>query len=260
MSAVEEAAARIPNRMGAKEWRLRVELAACYRIFAFLGWTEMIYNHITVKVPGPTAQYLTNPYGLNYEEVTARNLVRIDTEGKVLDGSPHPVNRAGFVIHSAIHGARRDAHCVIHTHTTAGMAVACKEEGLRHDNFYSAAFAGQVAYHEFEGITTDDEEKPRLVANLGAQNVLILRNHGLLVIGPTVPAALKTYWALQRACEVQHAADAMGGRNLEVARGVFEAMPRQIEAMRAQGEEPGGFFFDALVRRARLSAEELAGA
>jgi ribulose-5-phosphate 4-epimerase/fuculose-1-phosphate aldolase len=259
MSAIVEAARRVPNRMSAEEWRLRVELAACYRIFDFLGWIEMIYNHITVRVPGPSPQYLINPYGLNYEEVTARNLVLIDIEGNVLDGSAHPVNRAGFVIHSAIHAARADAHCVVHTHTTAGIAIACKAEGLRHDNFYSAAFAGQVAYHDFEGISTDEAEKPRLVADLGAKNVLILRNHGLLVIGPTVPQTLKTYWAVQRACEVQYAADAMGGRNMPIEPKVFAAMPRQIEAMRAQGETPDGFFFDALVRRARLTPEELAG-
>ena len=172
-----------PAGMVAEEWSARLELAACYRAFDWLGWTESIYNHITVRVPGSGQQYLINPYGLNYNEVTASNLVRIDVAGDTLDGSKHPVNKAGFVIHGAIHAARQDAHCIIHTHTTAGMAVACKEGGLRHDNFYSAILCGQIATHDFEGISTDVAERPRLVKSLGTKSILLLRNHGLLVVG-----------------------------------------------------------------------------
>ncbi len=153
----------------AEEWQLRLELAAFYRLVDAQGWTEMIYNHITLRVPGSEPHFLINPYGLNYSEVTARNLVKIDLEGNVLDGSEYPVNLAGFVIHGAIHAVRHDAHCVVHTHTTAGMAVACKGEGLRYDNFYSAEFFGDVGYHEFEGISTDVDERKRLAENLGGE-------------------------------------------------------------------------------------------
>ena len=176
-----------PAGMQAAEWELRLELAACYRAFDWMGWSELIYNHITARVPGPARHYLINPYGLWYSEVTASNLVKVNLAGEAVDGSKYPVNRAGFIIHSAIHGAREDAHCVIHTHSTAGSAVACKKEGLRFDNFYSAVLYGEVAYHEFEGVTTDPAEQPRLVASLGKKAVLILRNHGLLVACPGIP-------------------------------------------------------------------------
>jgi ribulose-5-phosphate 4-epimerase/fuculose-1-phosphate aldolase len=238
------------------EWSARLELAACYRAFDWLGWTESIYNHITVRVPGPEPQYLINPYGLNYNEVTASNLVRIDVAGDTLDGSKHPVNKAGFVIHGAIHAARKDAHCIIHTHTTAGMAVACKEGGLRHDNFYSAILYGQVAYHDFEGISTDVDERPRLVKSLGDKPVLILKNHGLLVVGGGVTEAFQTYWTLQRACEVQLAGDSMLGASIPISRAVLDAIPAQAAVFRA-GPRPGGLAYDALLRRAGIRYEDI---
>jgi len=246
-----------PAGMAAEEWAVRLELAALYRAFDWLGWTELVYNHITAKVPGADNHYLINPYGLWYSEVTATNLVKIDLAGKAVDGSKFPVNIAGFVIHSAIHAARADAHCIIHTHSTAGSAVACKKEGLRYDNFYSATLFGQVAYHEFEGVTTDAAEQPRLVASLGAKPVLILRNHGLLVACPGIPEAFRTYWTLQRACEIQAATDAMRGDNLPVAREVLEATPARTAPFRA-GPRPGGLEFDALLRRAGIRYEDLA--
>ena len=146
-----------------EEWDARVELAACYRIFEMLGWTEMIFNHITLRLPGPQRHFLINPYGLWYGEVTASNLVKIDLDGNLIGPSEWPINRAGFVIHSAIHAARDDAHCIMHTHTTAGMAIACQRDGLAPDNFYSALMHGHVAYHAFEGVTVRDDEKARLV-------------------------------------------------------------------------------------------------
>lgn len=257
---VEVLARRAPPAMSKEEWQLRLELAAFYRLVAFLGWNEMIYNHITLRVPGPEPQYLINPFGLNYDEVTARNLVKLDTAGNVLDGSAYPVNLAGFVIHSAIHSARPDAHCIIHTHTTAGCAVAGKEDGLRPDNFYSAMLHGCVAYHDFEGITTDADEQPRLVKSLGDKPILILRNHGLLVIGPHVPAALNLYWTLQRACEVQMATDSMAGPNRKVSPEVLAVTPARRDKETRGGENRRGqMFFDALMRRAKLSFEDLAG-
>ena len=206
-----------PEGMNEEEWQVRLELAALYRAFDWFGWTELIFNHITARVPGSDHHYLINPYGLWYSEVTATNLVKVDAKGDTIDGTKAPVNKAGFVIHSAIHAAREDAHCIIHTHTTAGSAVACKKEGLRYDNFYSALLFGQVAYHDFEGVTTDVAEQPRLVKSLGGKPILILRNHGLLVACPGIPLAFRTYWAMQRACEIQVASDAMQGENLPVA-------------------------------------------
>ncbi|MEO8137035.1 MAG: class II aldolase/adducin family protein [Betaproteobacteria bacterium] len=249
-----------PAAIDDEEWRLRLELAACYRLFDFLGWTELIFNHITVRVPGDpggAAEYLINPYGLNYSEVTASNLVKIDVAGNKRDQSPHPVNIAGFVIHSAVHAARPDAHCVIHTHTTAGLAVACKTGGLRHDNFYSAILAGNVGYHDFEGVTTGLDEQPRLVASLGNRDVLILRNHGLLVVGPHIPAAFSTMWTLQRACEVQCAADAMGGANIAIPDAVLRAIPAQLAPFRPAGQRFGEPVFDATLRRAGIRYKDL---
>ncbi len=196
--------------MSDAEREARVQLAACYRIFDMFGWVEQIFNHITVRVPGPEVRFLINPFGLHYREITASNLLLIDTEGNSLRPSQWPVNRAGFVIHSAIHGAIHKAHCVMHTHTTTGMAVACLKEGLSPHNFYGAMLHGRVAYHEFEGITVDEGEKDRLVRDIGDKPAVILRNHGLLAWGPSVPEAFQMMWTLQRACDVQIASSAAG--------------------------------------------------
>ncbi|MGA7986440.1 MAG: class II aldolase/adducin family protein [Burkholderiales bacterium] len=245
-----------PEAMSGEEWQTRLELAALYRAFDWFGWTELIFNHITARVPGSDHHYLINPYGLWYSEVTATNLVKVDAKGDTIDGTQAPVNKAGFVIHSAIHAAREDAHCIIHTHTTAGSAVACKKEGLRYDNFYSALLYGQVGYHDFEGVTTDLAEQPRLVKSLGSKAILILRNHGLLVACPGIPLAFRTYWALQRACEIQAASDAMQGENLPVAQAVLETNPARNAAV-VDGPRPGGLEFDALLRRAGIHYEDL---
>ena len=192
------------------ERKARVELAAAYRIFDMLGWTEMIFNHITARVPGPEVRFLINPFGLHYSEVTASSLVLIDIEGNPVRETQWPVNRAGFVIHSAIHAAIPHAHCVMHTHTTTGLAVACLEEGLSPHNFYGAMLVGRVAYHEFEGITVETGEKERLVRDIGDKPAVILRNHGLLAWGPSVPEAFLMLWTLQRACDVQITASRAG--------------------------------------------------
>jgi ribulose-5-phosphate 4-epimerase/fuculose-1-phosphate aldolase len=245
-----------PEGMSGEEWQTRLELAALYRAFDWLGWTELIFNHITARVPGSDRHYLINPYGLWYSEVTATNLVKIDANGDTIDGAKAPVNKAGFVIHSAVHAARDDAHCIIHTHSTAGSAVACKKEGLRYDNFYSALLYGQVAYHDFEGVTTDLAEQPQLVNSLGSKPILILRNHGLLVACPSIALAFRTYWALQRACEIQAATDAMQGENLPIAREVLAATPARVAAF-GEVSRPGGLEFDALLRRAAIRYEDL---
>jgi ribulose-5-phosphate 4-epimerase/fuculose-1-phosphate aldolase len=245
------------DRVHADERAARLQLAACYRVFALLGWTEMIYNHITVRLPesvaGGAKQFLINPFGLHYSEVTASNLVKIDLAGQVLDGSTHRVNPAGFTVHAAIHDGIPGAHCVMHTHTTAGVAVACLKAGLAQTNFYSAQLHGMVAYHDFEGITIHADEGPRLLASIGDRPAVILRNHGLLAWGATVPQTFAVLWTLQRACEIQLATFSMGepipvseavaarctrdalqfDPNHGAGRDVFDALVRQVERIDA---------------------------
>jgi len=229
------------------EQELRVQLAACYRIFDYLGWAELIYNHITVKLPGDKEHFLINPYGLHYSEVTASNLVKVDIEGNIVEPTDYEVNTAGIIIHTAIHGARHDVQCITHTHTDAGMAVACSEDGLRSDNFYSALLHNRIAYHDFEGITVMDDEKPRLLANMGDKNMLILRNHGLLSCGRTIPEAFYSMWAMQRSCEIQVACDATGNALIPVADEVLERTG-QLMAIQSMGQPAGELEFKAMTR------------
>ena len=191
------------------EWAARQELAAAYRIFAMMGWDEMIYNHITVRLSDE--EFLINPYGMHFSEVTASSLVRVDIDGNKLDSdNPWHVNRAGFVQHSLFHRHLHDVHAIIHTHTTDTVAVCSVEGGLQPINFYACNFMGQLAYHDFEGITVRDEEGPALLASLGDKRIMMLRNHGPVVMGKTLPDAVIKYWSLQRACEHQAATLAMG--------------------------------------------------
>ncbi len=253
LSAIEGSC---PPGMAAAEWRARVQLAACYRVFAHLGWTELIFNHITLRVPGEEAQFLINPFGLNYREVTAHNLIRIGADGAPLQETPHHVNRAGFVIHSAIHAARPDAHCVMHTHTTAGMAIACKREGLGHDDFYGAELFGDVAYHAFEGITVHDGEGPRLVASLGTKRVMVLRNHGMLVTGSDVFNAFRWMWTLQRACEVQVAAASLRGPDVPLGEDVRLACARDAREFEPR-DQLERLLFMSVLRDAGIDASTL---
>jgi len=238
-------------RMHPDEWAARIQLAACYRIFDMLGWTEMIYNHITVRLPDSVTngdkQFLINPFGLHYSEVTASNLLKIDVKGNKLDDNPWPVNPAGFTVHSALHENIAQAHCVMHTHTTAGLAIACTQGGLAQNNFYSAQLHNMVAYHDFEGITVHADEAPRLLKNIGDKPVVILRNHGLLSWGRTLPLAFVRLWTLQRACEVQMAQAALGP-----AIAVPEAVAQKTTHDSFQWDMKFGAgqdVFDALVRR-----------
>ncbi|MBQ0930498.1 class II aldolase/adducin family protein [Ideonella alba] len=199
-----------PERFSEAEWAARVKLAACYRIFAHLGWAELIYNHISLRVPGPDPHFLINPFGLHYTEVTASNLVKVDIDGHIVGHSDWPINPAGFTFHGAIHATLPDAHCVMHVHTTPTMAVCCLQDGLSFTNFYAAQLYGQVAYHDFEGITVHLEEGARILASSQGKPVLLLRNHGPVVIGPTLAQAFNRMWLVQRACEVQMASQPMG--------------------------------------------------
>ncbi|MGJ7473652.1 class II aldolase/adducin family protein [Pseudomonas fulva] len=199
-----------PERFSDEEWSARVKLAACYRIFDMLGWSESIYNHISVKVPGDEECFLVNPFGLHYSEVTASNLVKVDIDGKIIGHSDWPINPAGFTFHSVIHKEVPDAHCVMHIHTTPTMAVCCSEKGLEFTNFYSAMLYDKLAYHEFEGITLHAEEGHRILASSKGKPVLLLKNHGPVVMGNSIANAFAMLWRLQRACEVQVATAALG--------------------------------------------------
>ncbi len=188
------------------EQYLREELAACYRLIAHYRMSDLIFTHISVRIPGPEHHFLINPYGLMFDEITASSLVKIGLDGRAVEPSPHAVNPAGFVIHSAIHGAREDAHCVLHTHTRAGCAVAALECGLLPVNQISMEFYGKVAYHDYEGVALDLDEQQRLVRDLGDKPVLMLRNHGLLTVGATVSQAFLRMYYLEKACDIQIAA------------------------------------------------------
>lgn len=192
------------------EQRLRQELAACYRLIAHFRMSDLIFTHISVRLPGPEHHFLINPYGLMFDEITASNLVKIDLDGRAVEPSPYPVNPAGFVIHSAIHAAREDAQCVLHTHTKAGCAVAALKCGLLPVNQISMEFYGRVAYHDYEGVALDLDEQKRLVYDLGDKSVLMLRNHGLLTVGETVGQTFLRMYYLEKACEIQLAAQACG--------------------------------------------------
>ncbi|MBU6266944.1 MAG: class II aldolase/adducin family protein [Sphingomonadales bacterium] len=229
------------------EWEARRQLAACYRIFDHLGWSESIYNHISLRVPGEDNAFLINPFGLLYSEVCASNLVKIDIDGNKLDDSPWPVNQAGFVQHSYFHRHVPWAHAICHTHTVETMAVCSLEGGLQPINFYASTYIGHLAYHDFEGVTVRPEEGARLLANLGDKRVLMLRNHGPVVLSPTLPEMFLTYYMLQRACEVQCLTLAMG-KPIVVPPEVLAVHQRDILQATPPGG-PGVGDFEAWVRR-----------
>jgi ribulose-5-phosphate 4-epimerase/fuculose-1-phosphate aldolase len=232
------------------EWALRVQLAATYRLVDYYGWSEQIYAHLTARVPGSPDHFLINPYGLNYEEITASNLVKIDVDGNVISGGRHKVNYAGFVIHSALHMAHsQDNQVALHTHTRAGMAIAALKDGLLPISMFSTAFHNRLAYHDYEGAALRLDERERLVKSLGNARAMILRNHGLLVVGRTVPEAFLRLYRLERACQVQIDAAAAGTLNV---------MPEALAAQSAadldsfQDSHPdgeGAIEFDALMRK-----------
>jgi len=226
-----------PAGMSPEEWQARQELACAYRLFDHFGWHEIIFNHITLRVPGEEGRFLINPFGLLYREVKASNLVKIDIQGKIIGDSRHPVNPAGFVVHSAVHANRPDAHCVMHTHTTAGMAVACQEDGLIFNNFTAVFFYDRLAYHDYEGITLDTDECERLAADLGGRDAMILRNHGLLTCGTSVALAFARMHLLQRACEVQIASQAGGARPRLVPAEIAAKAAMQAERAYVEGTD-----------------------
>jgi ribulose-5-phosphate 4-epimerase/fuculose-1-phosphate aldolase len=249
MNAPTAPAAVVPAGIAAEEWRLRVELAAAYRIADHLGWSELIYTHVSLRAPGPEHHFLINPYGLRFDEVTASNLVKIDADGRPVGAGAYKANEAGFVIHGAVHLARDDAQCVFHTHTLAGMGVSAQACGLLPIHMYAHNFYGRLAYHEFEGPSMNLGERERLVASLGGETAMILRNHGLLTVGRTVAEAFIRMWRLERACQVQIAAQAGGQLHLPGREVCEQSAALGDEFLTDRGAQAlGQLEFDALVR------------
>ena len=219
---------------------LRRDLAACYRLVALYGWDDLVFTHISARVPGPEHHFLINPYGMLFEEITASSLVKVDAAGEKVEPSPYPVNPAGFVIHSAVHAARPDVACVLHLHTRAGVAVSAQKAGLLPISQQATISLTSLGYHAYEGIALRDDEKPRLVAALGSNACLILRNHGLLTVGRTIADAFLAMYTLERACEVQ--VTALAGA--EGAGGILSVDPQVLagvkEASRAVTKGLGG--------------------
>lgn len=201
----------VRNRVSEAEWQMRVDLAAAYRLVSHFGWDDLIFTHISARVPGAPDQFLINPYGMLFDEITASSLVKVDAEGVPVMETEYLVNPAGFTIHSAIHDARPEVVCVLHTHTRAGVAVSAQECGLLSISQQSMLVLQDLAYHEYEGIALRDDEKPRLVADLGRKNHMILNNHGLLTCGRTIPDAFLRMYTLESACQIQIMAQSGGG-------------------------------------------------
>jgi ribulose-5-phosphate 4-epimerase/fuculose-1-phosphate aldolase len=236
----------LKDRVSAEEWQLRCDLAAAYRLVALYGWSDLVFTHISLRLPGPDHQFLINPYGMLFEEITASSLIRIDQEGNKLQESPFSVNPAGFTIHSAVHAAREDARCVLHTHTRAGVAVAAQKGGVLAVSQQSTVVLASLAYHDYEGVAFRAEEKPRLQADLGRKHFLCLRNHGLLTVGPTVADAFLNMYVFESACQIQIAAQA-GGALIEIPQTVLDGV---VQAMKIQTGGMGGqFVWPAMLRK-----------
>jgi len=213
--------------VSADEWQLRCDLAAAYRLVAAYGWSDLVFTHISARIPGPEHHFLINPYGLMFDEITASSLVKVDQDCNKLSDSSFPVNPAGFVIHSAIHQAREDAGCVLHTHSRAGVAVSAQKCGVLPISQQSTFVLGSLAYHDYEGVALRDDEKPRLQADLGRANYLMLRNHGLLTVGRTIADAFLNMYIFEATCRIQLDAQAGGELvyiNPQILTGVAAAM------------------------------------
>ncbi|MFP5475319.1 MAG: class II aldolase/adducin family protein [Gammaproteobacteria bacterium] len=212
-----------------EEWQLRVDLAACYRLVALYGWSDLVFTHISARIPGPDHHFLINPYGMMFDEITASSLVKVDMDCNKLIDSPYPVNPAGFVIHSCIHAARDDVQCVLHTHSRAGVAVSAQKCGVLPISQQSTFVLALLAYHEYEGVAVRDDEKPRLQQDLGRNNYMLLRNHGLLTVGKTVADAFLHMYTFENACRIQIDAQAGGELvhvNPQIMDGISQVMKK----------------------------------
>ena len=231
MSSTIQKPSAIREQVSPAEWQSRVDLAAAYRLVAHYGWDDLIFTHVSARVPGPEHHFLLNPYGLMFDEVTASSLVKVDLDGNKVLETPYFINPAGFTIHSAVHAAREDALCVMHLHTDYGIAVSAQPEGLLPISQQSLVALSSLAYHDYEGLALNDAEKPRLVADLGKKNSLILRNHGLLTVGSSAAEAFLSMFILESACKIQILAQSGGAKLLNVAGGIVDLVARQLSAV-----------------------------
>jgi ribulose-5-phosphate 4-epimerase/fuculose-1-phosphate aldolase len=237
----------VRDMVSAEEWQTRVDLAAAYRLIALYGWDDLVFTHLSARVPGPETHFLINPYGLLFEEVTASSLVKVDLQGNIVMPTPYFINPAGFTIHSAVHEARADAHCVMHTHTDYGVAVSTQKDGLLPVSQQSLFPLSSLGYHDYEGVALNDEEKPRLVADLGDRNFLILRNHGLLTVGPTVADAFLAMYILERSCRIQILSQSGGKELLPIPEPILKGIKAASAAvMRGMG---GSLAWPGLLRK-----------
>lgn len=236
----------LQSQVTAEEWQLRVDLAAAYRLVALYGWSDLVFTHISARIPGPEHHFLINPYGLMFDEITASSLIKVDQAGNKLSESPYPVNPAGFTIHSCIHDGRPDVGCVLHTHSRAGVAVSAQKCGVLPISQQSTFVIPLLAYHEYEGVALRDDEKPRLQADLGNAMYLMLRNHGLLTCGATIADAFLAMYQFETTCQIQLSAQA-GGELVQINPKIMATMPMVIEMVtKGQGSS---IAWPALLRR-----------
>ncbi|MEN3334609.1 MAG: hypothetical protein V7641_3974 [Blastocatellia bacterium] len=219
----------VREQVTAEEWQARVDLAALYRLTALYHWDDLVFTHISMRVPGPEHHFLINPYGFLFEEITASSLVKVDLAGNTVMETPYFINPAGFTIHSAVHEAREDAHCVYHTHTLSGVAVSAQKNGLLPISQSSLFPLASIGYHNYEGLALNAEEKPRLVADLGTNHALILRNHGLLTVGRTAADAFLAMYTLEAACRIQVMAQSGGAQLISIAEPILQGIRAQVE-------------------------------
>lgn len=232
--------------VSADEWQLRCDLAACYRLVALYGWSDLVFTHVSARIPGPEHHFLINPYGLMFDEITASSLVKVDQACNQLIDSPFPVNPAGFVIHSCIHEVREDAGCVLHTHSRAGVAVSAQKGGVLPISQQSTFVLASLAYHDYEGVALRDDEKPRLQKDLGTANFLVLRNHGLLTVGKTVADAFLGMYTFENTCRIQIDAQA-GGELVPVNPKILEGMAQVMKT--ATAGQGANIAWPALLRK-----------
>jgi ribulose-5-phosphate 4-epimerase/fuculose-1-phosphate aldolase len=238
----------LKNDVAPAEWEARVDLAAAYRLTALFGWDDLVFTHISARVPGPDHHFLINPYGMMFDEITASSLVKVDLDGRKVSVSPYDVNPAGFTIHSAVHAAREDALCVMHVHSVNGVAVSAQEDGLLPLSQQSLGVLASLGYHDYEGIALNEGEKPRLVHDLGSNTYLMLRNHGLLTVGATPADAFVAMYFFEAACMIQVRAQSGGGALRPIARPILEGIKEQIGQV-TRGVSPGALVWPGLLRR-----------
>lgn len=248
MALLDSRIPNVRNHVSPQEWEQRVALAAAYRLVAHFHWDDLIFTHLTARVPGPEHHFLINPYGMMFDEITATSLVKVDLDGKKLTDTPYDINPAGFTIHSAIHAAREDAHAVLHVHSLNGVAVSAQKGGVLPISQQSIFVLSSLAYHDYEGVALRDEEKPRLVRDLGSKNFLMLRNHGLLTIGDSVPEAFLALYIFETTCSIQIRAQAGGGELIPVDPRIIAGAQAQA-AQVTRGAGGGNLSWPGLLRK-----------